>query len=139
MMDSSSSSSKQTPNVKSDEYLVGCYKNKFTLEERKSIAEKVIARYPCKVPVIIEYANSFPDEYKQLSKQRYLVPKDHTVGMFMFIVRKQVLLSPNKALYFLVDNKSLIKITDIMSSVYDTYKNDDKCLYIQIAIESTFG
>lgn len=37
--------------------------------------------------------------------RRYLVPADLTVGQFVYVIRKRIKLSPEKAIFIFIDNK----------------------------------
>lgn len=118
---------------------VGRYKEIYSFEERKKEANRVINKYPDRLPIIVEYSKDFSEKHKKMYKQRYLVFKDHNIGIFINVIRKEIDLSPDKALFILVQNKTLARLGDTVGEVYDKHKDDDDILYIQIALESTFG
>ncbi len=39
------------------------------------------------------------------SFRRYLVPADLTVGQFVYVIRKRIKLSPERAIFIFIDNK----------------------------------
>ena len=69
---------------------------------------------------------------------RYLVPADLTVGQFVYVIRKRIKLSPEKAIFIFVNNV-LPPTAALMSSIYDEHKDDDGFLYIAYSGENTFG
>lgn len=71
-------------------------------------------------------------------KCRYLVPSDLTVGQFVYVIRKRIKLSAEKAIFIFVDNV-LPPTGELMSSVYEDKKDEDGFLYITYSGENTFG
>ncbi|KAG7036126.1 apg-6, partial [Cucurbita argyrosperma subsp. argyrosperma] len=59
---------------------------------------------------------------------RYLVPADLTVGQFVYVIRKRIKLSPEKAIFIFVDNV-LPPTGAIMSAIYEEKKDEDGFLY----------
>jgi len=53
---------------------------------------------------------------------RYLVPADLTVGQFVYVIRKRIKLSPEKAIFIFVGNV-LPPTAAMMSSVYEQNKD----------------
>jgi GABA(A) receptor-associated protein len=39
-----------------------------------------------------------------IDKKKYLVPSDMTVGQFIYVIRKRIKLSPEKAIFIFVNN-----------------------------------
>jgi GABA(A) receptor-associated protein len=73
-----------------------------------------------------------------LDKKKYLVPADLTVGQFVYVIRKRIKLSPEKAIFVFVNNV-LPPTAALMSSIYDEHRDDDSFLYITYSGENTFG
>lgn len=71
-------------------------------------------------------------------KHRYLVPADLTVGQFVYVIRKRIRLSPEKAIFVFVRNV-LPPTAALMSSVYEDHKDEDGFLYVAYSGENTFG
>nr|GMD82521.1 autophagy-related protein 8F [Ipomoea batatas] len=68
----------------------------------------------------------------------YLVPADLTVGQFVYVIRKRIKLSAEKAIFIFVDNV-LPPTGAIMSAIYDEKKDEDGFLYVTYGGENTFG
>ena len=64
-----------------------------------------------------------------IDKKKYLVPADLTVGQFVYVIRKRIKLSPEKAIFIFVD-EVLPHTAALMSSIYDEHKDEDGFLYI---------
>ena len=68
-----------------------------------------------------------------------MVPADLTVGQFVYVIRKRIKLSPEKAIFIFVSNNVLPPTASLMSAVYEEHKDDDGFLYITYSGENTFG
>lgn len=112
------------------------FKQKHSLEMRKSEATRIIRKYPNRIPVIVEIAKD--SDIPDLEKRKYLVPNDLTVGQFIFVIRKHIRLSPEKAIFMFVDN-TLPPTGAPMSQIYEAHHEEDKFLYFTIHGENTFG
>ncbi|XP_038995507.1 autophagy-related protein 8f-like isoform X1 [Hibiscus syriacus] len=73
-----------------------------------------------------------------IDKKKYLVPGDLTVGQFVYVIRKRIRLSAEKAIFIFVDNV-LPPTGAIMSTIYDEKKDEDGFLYVTYSGENTFG
>ncbi|KAI9123263.1 hypothetical protein K1719_006152 [Acacia pycnantha] len=115
---------------------VKCFKNEFTFEERLKESQSIAAKYPDRVPVIIEkYSRT---DLPELDKKKYLVPRDMSIGQFIHILSSRLRLPPGKALFIFVKN-TLPQTANLMDAVYEAYKDDDGFLYMCYSSEKTFG
>jgi GABA(A) receptor-associated protein len=73
-----------------------------------------------------------------IDKKKYLVPADLTIGQFVYIIRKRIKLSPQKAIFIFID-EVLPPAAALMSSIYEEHKDEDGFLYITYSGENTFG
>ena len=111
------------------------FMNRHCFEKRLEESKRILDKYPNKIPVICErISNNVP----QVSRKKYLCPDDLSLANFMYVIRKRMDLSPEKALYLFINNK-LIPCSQLLGSVYEAEKNEDGFLYINYAGESTFG
>jgi GABA(A) receptor-associated protein len=55
------------------------------------------------------------------------VPADLTVGQFVYVIRKRIKLSPEKAIFIFVD-EVLPPTAALMSSIYEEHKDEDGCV-----------
>ena len=116
------------------------FKQQFPLYERINESQKILARYPDKVPVICEKDNRVQNF--AIEKRKFLVSKDITVGQFMFIIRKQLETTNKNSSglgLFLFTNGTIPSIIEKMGNIYNKYKNNDGYLYMNYAFENTFG
>lgn len=105
-------------------------------EKRQAEAQRIREKYPDRIPVIVEKAEK--SDIPDIDKKKYLVPADLTVGQFVYVIRKRIKLSPEKAIFIFVNNV-LPPTAALMSSIYDEHKEDDGFLYILFSGENTFG
>ncbi len=108
-----------------------------TYEERCKESLSMLQKYPTKVPVIV-YRSKTSADIPDLKKNKYLVPRDFTVGQFIYLLRSHIKLEPHKSMFLFVNN-SLPTTSTLMSTLYKTYKDNDGFLYMVYTGESTFG
>ncbi|XP_058076740.1 autophagy-related protein 8i [Magnolia sinica] len=112
------------------------FKEEFSLEERTEESRDIIAKYPDRVPVVVErYSRT---DLPEMEKKKYLVPRDMSVGQFIHILSNRLRLTPGKALFVFVKN-TLPQTASLMESIYDSYKDEDGFLYMCYSSEKTFG
>ncbi|CAH1449772.1 unnamed protein product [Lactuca virosa] len=112
------------------------FKLEHPLERRQAEAARIREKYPDRIPVIVEKAErtDIPD----IDKKKYLVPADLTVGQFVYVVRKRIKLSAEKAIFIFVKNV-LPPTAAMMSAIYEENKDEDGFLYMTYSGENTFG
>mmetsp|Transcript_2193 Transcript_2193/g.4218 ORF Transcript_2193/g.4218 Transcript_2193/m.4218 type:complete len:117 (+) Transcript_2193:65-415(+) len=115
---------------------MGDYKSEHKFEKRKEEADKIRTKYPDRIPVICEKAKR--SEIVNIDKKKYLVPADLTVGQFVYVIRKRIKLTPEKAIFIFVNN-TLPPTGAVMSQIYKEHKDEDGFLYVTYSGESTFG
>jgi GABA(A) receptor-associated protein len=101
-------------------------------------AEKLREKYPDRIPVLLFRGTKIDPSFPHLSKSKFLVPKSLTLGMFSYVVRKQLTLPPEKALFLFVGS-SLPTTGTLMSELYHLYKQNDGALHMIYMSESVFG
>lgn len=74
-----------------------------------------------------------------LEKRKFLVPQEFTMSQFISIIRNRMQVGPNKALFFLVNNRSLVSLSKSLAEVYAENRNEDGFLYIHYASQEVFG
>ncbi len=118
-------------------YVQGSFKKRYSLEERKKESSRIREKYPDRIPVIVEHAKNSKD-FPTIDKQKYLVPSDLTLGQFSYVIRKRIKLTPEKAMFLMINN-SMAPTADHMSMIYNRSKEEDDFLYVVISGENTFG
>jgi len=115
-------------------------------EDRYLEATRIMEKYPDRIPVICEHAqqgNQLPHD----PKKKFLIPKDMTVGQFVFVIRKRIQLPPEQAVFLFVVSQNrdgsldsiLAPTSHMIETVYKEYKDRDRFLYFSAASENVFG
>ncbi|KMZ58411.1 Autophagy 8 [Zostera marina] len=112
------------------------FKQDHDFEKRKAEASRIREKYPDRIPVIVEKAER--SDIPSIDKKKYLVPADLTVGQFVYVIRKRIKLSAEKAIFIFVDN-ALPPTGSMLSTIYDDKKDEDGFLYVNYSGENTFG
>jgi GABA(A) receptor-associated protein len=112
------------------------FKETHNFEKRKSESIRIRAKYPNRVPVIVE--RGYESTVTLIDKCKYLVPSDLTCGQLIYMIRMRIKLQPEDALFMFFGN-SLAPSNQLMSAVYEQYKDEDMFLYATYSGESTFG
>jgi GABA(A) receptor-associated protein len=114
------------------------YKKRFLFEERYAESRRVLEKYPDKYPIVCEREEKSRIKCPDIDKNKYLVPKDLTLGQFIYVIRKRIKMPPEKAIFVFV-NGSIFPNSRFMNSLYESYKDEDGFLYITYSYENTFG
>ncbi|KAF9112979.1 ubiquitin-like protein atg8 [Mortierella sp. AM989] len=112
------------------------FQQEHTFEKRQAEAARIRQKYPDRIPVICEKVDK--SDIATIDKKKYLVPADLTVGQFVYVIRKRIKLSPEKAIFIFV-NEVLPPTAALMSSIYEEHQDKDGFLYITYSGENTFG
>jgi len=116
------------------------FKKEQSFEQRLEASEKILARYPDRVQVLVFTDSKWNREtLPPLDKNKYLVPKDLTVGQFVYVIRKRIKLAPEKAMFIFTSDNVLPPTSALMSKVYEDHKESCGYLVMNLAGESTFG
>eukprot|EP00483_Globobulimina_turgida_P009567 UN09586 len=112
------------------------FKQEHIFEKRKKEADRIIKKYPERIPVICEKAQQ--STISDIDKKKYLVPSDLTVGQFIYVIRKRIKLEPEQAIFIFVNN-TLPSTAALMSQIYKDHKDEDGFLYITYTDQDSFG
>ena len=107
-----------------------------TFEKRKDDSDKIITKYPNRIPIIVEKASKCI--LNTIDKHKYLVPNYLNMNQFIYIIRKRLKLDNSHSIFFLINNKVCPSNTSL-SDIYDVDKDEDGFLYIIYTSENTFG
>ncbi len=107
---------------------------KLSPEEFHTLSQK----FPDRLPVFVLRGKSCAPDIPHLVKKKFVVPRVLTVGQFAYIVRRQMSLSSDTALFLFVGNTLPTTGTTIVE-LYQQFKSDDGALRIMYTSESVFG
>ncbi|XP_022711604.1 gamma-aminobutyric acid receptor-associated protein-like 2 isoform X2 [Varroa jacobsoni] len=113
------------------------FKIQQTEEQRIEESKAILDKYPHRLPVIVERASN-SHQVPAIDKQKFLVPDDISVAQFMWIVRRRIALSPERALFLFV-GRVMPQTSMSMGELYSQYKDPDGFLYLTYSGENTFG
>jgi len=112
------------------------FKEDFSLDRRKSESDKIMLKYPSRIPIIVEKGKGC--EFNDIDKKKYLVPKDMNMNQFIYVVRRRISLEPSQSLFLLVNNQ-LCSSNVSLFDIYEKHADKDGFLYIKYSSENTFG
>lgn len=98
--------------------------------------DEILRKYPDRVPIYVNKKEG--SNVEDIAKHKYLVPRDMTMGNFIYVLRKNISLKSSQALFVFVDNL-IVSNSEMMGEIYNRHKNEDKFLYVIYSSESTFG
>ena len=115
------------------------FKSTHSFESRKKESERIITKYPDRIPLICErIIGSKDSDIPIIDKIKYLVPINLTMGQFIYVIRSRMKLRSEKAIFLFVSGSIPSGTMDI-NSLYEKYKDKDGFLYLQYSGENTFG
>jgi GABA(A) receptor-associated protein len=102
---------------------------------RKEV-ELVREKYPNYIPIVVRCKNNSIN----ISKKKYLVGGEITIGQFLFILRKKLTnVNSSEALYLFVNN-TLPSSNTNLSVIYNEKRDlETEMLFVTICKENTFG
>jgi GABA(A) receptor-associated protein len=113
------------------------FKRDYSLEDRRVKSFQIRAKYPDKIPVICEKLSSCKNII-QISKKKFLVAMEYTCGQFIYIIRNQLKLPSEQAIFLFV-NGHIPASSQTMSQLFEEHRDPDGFLYVNYASENTFG
>jgi len=113
------------------------FKEEYSLKDRRDESCRIRAKYPDRVPVIVEQTKA-GTTLTDIDKKKYLVPRDLTLGQFMYVIRKRIKLPPEQAIFLFI-NGTIPATTTLLNVMDDNYRDADGFLYITYSGENTFG
>jgi GABA(A) receptor-associated protein len=128
-------------------------KNQQSLEDRKRESQKILIKYPERVPVICRKGEA--SSLINIKKQKFLVPGTMMIGEFKYVIFKAIknemdkLHEANKltnassqsekTIYLFTDSREMPKTGKQISELYNEEKNEDGFLYLYYTEENTMG
>jgi len=91
----------------------------------------LLKKYPDRKPVVIKPSKK--SRLPELKKDKYLLPNEMQIGNVILIIRKEISLKPQEALFLLINNKLLSNTTTISEAF------EGGLIKIEYTIENTFG
>lgn len=111
------------------------FKQQHTFENRKTESDRVIGKYPDRIPVVIERTKR--SKVPNIDRNKYLVPKNLTMGQLVYVIRKRIRIEAEKAIFLFVDKQIYVihqlfrKYMHIIVITMDSYmSNTWKKMYL---------
>lgn len=104
---------------------------------KSNVLADILEKYPGSVPVFITKVDNTRD-IPDLPKQKYIVPSHYTMAELIYIIRRQLVLPPEKAIFVFVNNTLPISNSTI-GEIYALHKSSDGALRVSYTTENTFG
>ena len=103
---------------------------------RKQESNKIIFKYPNKIPLIVEKHSDCL--LNDITNKKYLVSKDMLMNQLIFIIRKRIELEPSESLFITINNQ-LCPSNSRIEDIYKEQADPDGFLYMTYTSENTFG
>ena len=118
------------------------YKDTMSFEDRKKRSASLLLKYQDKYPVILE--KSKKDKYlPRIDKSKLLVSHDMTISTVIQLLKKNIKINENTAIYIMTTDKEnndiMLSGSQSITNIYDNYKSDDGFLYLEYCTENVFG
>ncbi|XP_060616913.2 microtubule-associated proteins 1A/1B light chain 3C-like [Anolis sagrei] len=114
------------------------FKQRKRLATRIREATDIRAKYPNKIPVIVERYQK-EKSLPKLDRTKFLVSEDISISQFIFTLRNRMSLTSTQAFYLLVNNNCLPCQSMTVAEVYRDNKDEDGFLYVTYASQEMFG
>jgi hypothetical protein len=95
-------------------------------------------KHPDKVPLCMIVEN----KAISIPKNKFLAPKDYSFSEFVIKFRTFIKLEKDQGLFYLIkqgDKYTAPRMSDTLSTIYNTYVSEDGMLYVAVTVESMFG
>ena len=112
------------------------FRTQFSLEHRTLLSKRIRDKHPTSIPVIVEKMPK--SDIPEILRHKFLVPKDASLGKFIFELRQHITLPAEKAIFLFIQEK-LVPYSLTLGEIYPHYADPDGFLYITYAGESVFG
>lgn len=113
------------------------FKMQNSYEKRKDESTRLKTKFPDKIPVILEKAES--SLLPNIDKQKFLMQKDVTIGQFLYIIRSNIKLDASEAIFLIINNNTVPATSSTIGEVYNNHGDKDGFLYISYSAQQTYG
>lgn len=115
------------------------FKEMYSFQHRCDEANKVLNKYPDRIPVICERAPNHK-ALPAIDKKKYLIPLELTCGQLLMVLRRRIHLDAKQAIFlFIAKTNTIPKSEALVSAMYSQYKDTDNFLTFHYSGEDTFG
>ncbi len=100
--------------------------------------DNILKKYPEKIPVFITKLKDSRDNLPNISKNKFLVPRDLEFSQFIYTIRRYLRIRPETAIILFV-NGQIPRASATFMEIYHSFKSPDGLLKISYTSENTFG
>tara|TARA_B000000532_G_scaffold243180_1_gene238744 strand:+ start:115 stop:459 length:345 start_codon:yes stop_codon:yes gene_type:complete len=112
------------------------FKTNNTFEKRCDESNKIMKKYPNRVPIIVEKSKN--STLTNISKNKYLAPRDLMMNEFIYTIRRNIKLDKSESIFVMVGSR--VSPSNVnLGEVYEENKDEDGFLYVTYTSENTFG
>lgn len=106
------------------------------MTSNNNIATDIKTKYPDRIPVIVNFPSN-----KNHSQTifKFIIVKSMSYAHFIVVLRKRINISSREALFLQLDNGLMLTHTNTLGETYNTYKNENDMLILNLNKENTFG
>ena len=115
------------------------FRAKYCFNDRQIESDKIMRKFPNKIPVIIELSNLCMTKIKDIDDKKYLLDKDVEIFEFMTIIRKKINLDHDNVIILMTDNGYIPNTTETINDVYLEHHNGDGFLYLTFSAQKMYG
>ena len=113
------------------------FEKKYSFKERFAESDRVLSKYSDRVPIIVEKDPN--SNIEDINKHKFLVPKNLTVGQFVYVIRKNIKLTPDQAVFIFINGNVLPSSSDLIDTIYEKHKSPCNFLFMIYSGENVFG
>lgn len=113
------------------------YKERLSFAERKDVSDKFLSKYSNRFPIIVEPVKN--SGLSPLKNFKYAVEGDLSVCKFWTLVRKNIEISAEQAIFGYAGNELISGSMKTIAQIYQQHADEDRHLYIYFTVENTFG
>lgn len=108
-----------------------------SFEDRKKETDRMKLKYPDRIFIYLEKQERC--KLPEIDKNKFLVPKDLTVGQMIHIIRKRIKISSSQGIYLFTEKNDLPMSCQTVDSLYKSHGNIDGFLYLKYNTEEVYG
>jgi GABA(A) receptor-associated protein len=103
-----------------------------------AMRRRFATHHPGRIPIIVNRAPNTCHDIPDLPRKKFLVNGDLTMGQFIYVIRRQLTVRPEQAIFVFVGN-TLPTSSQTLREVYGQYADADGALRMTYTSESAFG
>ena len=104
----------------------------------KKSVDDILLKYPDRKPIFV-YRSKTDKVLPLITKNKFLVPNNMTLGQFLVIIRNKIDIDAKISIFLFVNDRNLPCYSNTIENIYDEFKNKDNMLVITYSGENTFG